>query len=75
MCELPFIVVSALKFIYILTFNRTWMNVTLFNELGDSINKILGDKQEDDMVIVISAANIHKFDGKWYFCNFYICMD
>ena len=43
----------------------TWMNVTFFNEFGDAYEKPLLDNDNDDLVIVISAANIHKFDGTY----------
>lgn len=41
----------------------TWMNVTLFNDLGDTYEKTLFDNLDDDLLIVISAAEIHKFEG------------
>lgn len=40
-----------------------WMNVTLFNELADAYEKDLSQNDNDDLVVVISTAKIHKFDG------------
>lgn len=42
---------------------RTWVSITLFNELGDAYEKTLVENDDNEMVIAISAAKIHKFDG------------
>lgn len=50
------------------------MNVTLFNELGDAYEKTLIDEQDKEVVVIISAAKIHKFDGTKYLLIQFILM-
>lgn len=50
---------------FILCFCRYKVNVTFFNEFGQSFDKALKEKLEEQVVVIIASGKVNKYDGKY----------
>ncbi|KAK1368802.1 hypothetical protein POM88_034894 [Heracleum sosnowskyi] len=62
--------VETRRLIFDITDGRSFVKVTLFNEFGEQYEAALAPKKNEAIVIIMSAAKIHFYDGKVNLTNY-----